>query len=343
MPRDDQSIHDMHPENPPFGRLVQSGARERMARPPAPQLLAWYSHLASSLESLMPMVEAWLLGRPAYRRSTPIEVDENGFLPQVIILPKTGGAPLESGTKPAPQPHAGTCPELRPMPGLADPVPHVPLRRGPARHRPPRHRHRRQRRRPRRQRGRRPVRRRGGCVCAPVRRRADLHRRPGRPTPGRRQPTLQRGTPLPCGRGDHRLDRPRRRLAVARRHRRRTGHRRDRQSPGVRPILVQNRRPGRVQRPAHGARPGDRAADRGVTRRTRRSLFNSRRRQHVSLSATDRADDDPPPPAPPLQQTDTRSTWRMGRASRRRPHAESARTERPSRPPGLVRRTADEP
>ncbi|MCO1593805.1 hypothetical protein M8C17_01345 [Micromonospora sp. RHAY321] len=38
----------------------------------------------------MPAVEAWLLGGPADGRLTPIEVDENGFLPQVIILPQTG-------------------------------------------------------------------------------------------------------------------------------------------------------------------------------------------------------------------------------------------------------------
>ncbi|MGC4797161.1 hypothetical protein ACLQ3H_24030 [Micromonospora saelicesensis] len=38
----------------------------------------------------MPAVEAWLLGGPADGRITPIEVDESGFLPQVIILPQSG-------------------------------------------------------------------------------------------------------------------------------------------------------------------------------------------------------------------------------------------------------------
>ncbi|MET8354813.1 MULTISPECIES: hypothetical protein [unclassified Micromonospora] len=38
----------------------------------------------------MPAVEAWLLGGPADGRITPIEVDEDGSLPQAILLLQAG-------------------------------------------------------------------------------------------------------------------------------------------------------------------------------------------------------------------------------------------------------------
>ncbi|KOX06659.1 hypothetical protein ADK66_22290 [Micromonospora sp. NRRL B-16802] len=38
----------------------------------------------------MPAVEVWLLGGPADGRITHIEVDDDGTLPQAIVLPQSG-------------------------------------------------------------------------------------------------------------------------------------------------------------------------------------------------------------------------------------------------------------
>ncbi|MCO1597090.1 hypothetical protein M8C17_18195 [Micromonospora sp. RHAY321] len=38
----------------------------------------------------MPAIEAWLIGGPVDGRTTPIEVDEDGSLPQAILLLQAG-------------------------------------------------------------------------------------------------------------------------------------------------------------------------------------------------------------------------------------------------------------
>ncbi|WP_435204943.1 hypothetical protein [Micromonospora sp. bgisy143] len=52
----------------------------------------------------MPAVDVWLLGGPADGRITPVEVNEDGSLPQAIILPQTG-AYLGTRDQPSPPAH----------------------------------------------------------------------------------------------------------------------------------------------------------------------------------------------------------------------------------------------